>query len=181
LNLEEYKLGKYKLTDNLRKAKAVENILTILKYRKKDERDKIISKICSKSNPDKIKDIFKVLSWNQIKEMHKSKLINFGAHTTTHEILTNLNSRKKKKEISKSCNIIKDSLNKSDIIFAYPNGSRKDFDEESINILKEINILGSLSTIEGLNTHKENLYRLKRMSIGADISKDKFKALCSGI
>ncbi len=122
---------------------------------------------------------FHLLSWTQVDDMKRSGLINFGAHTCTHEILSRLDDQRLNYEIINSCNTI--AQHSQEIVFAYPNGKSYDYDERSINLLKNANVLCALTTTSGLNSHKNDLFHLKRISIGNDITNDFFESYCSGI
>ena len=122
---------------------------------------------------------FALLSWEKIAIMSKEGLIDWGAHTCTHEILSNLEEDDLRNEIVNSCKKVFE-LNEQ-MFFAYPNGREQDFDQRAIRVLKGINAACGLSTIAGLNTTKEDIFRLKRVSIGNDLTEDYFKLLCSGV
>ena len=62
-----------------------------------------------------------MLSWREIKEMHKSG-IEFGAHTLTHPDLTRLPLAKIEDEVHGSKEIIEDALGTQIACFAYPYG-----------------------------------------------------------
>jgi len=63
-----------------------------------------------------------MLSWSEIKEMHRSG-VHFGAHTLTHPNLTRLPNERIKAEVSGSQQIIEDALGEQSTCFAYPYGS----------------------------------------------------------
>jgi hypothetical protein len=66
------------------------------------------------------------------------------------------------------------------VMFAYTNGRRQDFDCRSKAVLKDINALCAVTTISGLNSYSQDIYELKRISIGDDIERVNFQLLCSG-
>ncbi len=124
-------------------------------------------------------DNFKLLSWEQIKLMNESRLIHWGAHSCTHEILSNLDDKTLSDEIKNSCAMI--SKYASKILFAYPNGRKQDFDDRAKALLKQLNVLCSVTTVSGLNPCSQDPYELKRIKIGHNMSRDRFKLLCSGV
>ncbi len=63
----------------------------------------------------------KLLSWNEIKELHNHG-IEFGAHTLTHPNLTRLNMKEVEREIVQSKLTIEDRLGMEVTNFAYPYG-----------------------------------------------------------
>jgi hypothetical protein len=63
-----------------------------------------------------------MLSWDEIREMHASDSIGFGAHTLTHPDLTKLAPARVESEICDSKSIIEDALCAPVVSFAYPYG-----------------------------------------------------------
>lgn len=63
-----------------------------------------------------------MLSWDEIREMHASGLISFGAHTLTHPDLTSLPAGRVEAEVRDSKTIIEDALSAPVVCFAYPCG-----------------------------------------------------------
>jgi len=135
--------------------------------------------LCTQINVTTYNDHFKLLSWADVEAMNSSGLIQWGAHSATHQILSRLDDPSLNDEIKNSC--AKISTYGQQILFAYPNGRQVDFDERAQNILKEFNALCSLTTISGLNTYSQDLYELKRIGVGHDMTHDRFKLLCSGV
>lgn len=100
------------------------------------------------------------LSWQQIREMTKE--ISFGAHTHTHPILSSLNSNMQEQEIRTSKEMIENNLDQDVRFFAYPNGRREDFDNNSKAELKKLGFSCALTTEEGCNMRGDNLFELRR-------------------
>ena len=95
------------------------------------------------------------LSLKQIDELHKSGLVDIGAHTLNHPILKNESEKVAHDEITFSVYQLQDILQKEVKYFAYPNGNPKlDFGEREMNILKECGIRLAFSTEN--NTIKQN-------------------------
>lgn len=102
-----------------------------------------------------------------------------GAHACTHEILSNLDDESLSDEIKNSCECISKYNHK--LLFAYPNGRKQDFDKRAKVILKQLNVLCALTTVSGLNSYTQDPYELKRIGIGFDMTRHRFKLLCSGV
>lgn len=96
----------------------------------------------------------------------KTDLIHFGAHTVTHEILTNLSLEKACKQIIDSKSIIQEKLGCTINLFAYPNGMEDDYNNEHISCLKQNGFFASVTTAQKLNRVHEDPYRLGRMCVG---------------
>jgi len=113
---------------------------------------------------------FFLLSWEEIGHLLETKLIEIGAHTVSHEILTNLTIEDAKKEIIESRLMIQKYLGYDANLFAYPNGARIDYDENHMKYLRENGFICSLTTVPKLNKIGENPYQLGRLCIGPDYS-----------
>ncbi len=120
---------------------------------------------------------YRMLCSNAIKKMVESGLIEFGAHTHTHAILSPLPSKEKQKEIIKSVSELEKITKTPCKLFAYPNGGAADFDNETIRILKSLGINAAVSMIPGPNFSDTQLLQLRRYSVGADTNIEQFKTI----
>jgi peptidoglycan/xylan/chitin deacetylase (PgdA/CDA1 family) len=120
------------------------------------------------------------MSWDEVKTMEESGLIRFGAHTVNHEIVARLNDRELSEEIVNSINTVQQRVRKPSATFAYPNGTRTDFDERAVAVLRTCGCAGAVSTIEGLNDRRTDAFALRRFNIGSELSMDEFRLLTSG-
>jgi peptidoglycan/xylan/chitin deacetylase (PgdA/CDA1 family) len=103
-----------------------------------------------------------ILSWEEVKEMSKGG-IEFGAHTVTHPILTQISYDQAKFEIIQSKKTIEKKLGLSVNTFCYPNGTNKDFNIELIDLLKNSGFTCAVTTIPAISPSKINLYKLGRL------------------
>ena len=126
-------------------------------------------------------DEFAPLTWDQVDEMHRSGLIEFGAHSQTHPILSRLSDPQLQTEVLGSCEAVQSRLGGDSLHFAYPNGGREDFNEQTKLVLRRAGADCALSTIEGLCQSGDDLLELRRIGIGADMTKGRFAAICSGL
>lgn len=62
-------------------------------------------------------------SWEQIKEMYDSGLIQFGSHSKSHPDLTVISAAKRREEIVDSKKIIEEKIGDKVIAFSYPAGA----------------------------------------------------------
>lgn len=105
---------------------------------------------------------YRMLSHSAISEMVSSGLIEFGAHTHNHAILSLLTSEEQEYEIGKSINMIQELTGHTCELFAYPNGRKQDYDEESIRILRRLGIRACVTTESGKNNEGTPLSELLR-------------------
>ncbi len=106
----------------------------------------------------------KYLSQSQIQEM-KSNNISFGSHTISHRILTGLRNEEIIKEIRDSRDMLESKLNLKINSFAYPVGTRADFNDEIMGIVKACRYSYACSNMYGMNGEKVDFFALKRIGI----------------
>jgi len=106
----------------------------------------------------------KYLSQSQIHEM-KSNNISFGSHTISHRILTSLRKEEIIREIRDSKDILESQLGQKITPFAYPVGTRVDFNDEIMKTVKASKYTYACSNVYGINSSDTNIFALKRIGI----------------
>ncbi len=120
---------------------------------------------------------YHMLRTDAIRAMSKSGLIEFGAHTHTHSILSRLSPDEQRKEILGSLHLVYDLTGDPCTLFAYPNGSPSDYDRSSIELLRASGARAAVSTISGPNTIHTSLMELRRYGIGSDLNFSSFQSM----
>jgi peptidoglycan/xylan/chitin deacetylase (PgdA/CDA1 family) len=77
------------------------------------------------------------MTWDEVREMKSSGLIDFGGHTHTHSILGRCTVEQQAEEIRKCRERIKSELGSAPTLFAYTNGGPPDFTEDTQRLLAE--------------------------------------------
>ncbi|MDH3972742.1 MAG: polysaccharide deacetylase family protein [Deltaproteobacteria bacterium] len=129
------------------------------------------------SQPVAHDSLYGMLDFQSINVMRRSGLIDFGAHTMAHEILSCLPPEEQEKEIKGSLNTVSEITGKKCTLFAYPNGAGEDYNDETIEILRQCGIEVSLTTIEEMIDGDTPLLELRRYSIGPGMDMGYFKLL----
>ncbi len=111
------------------------------------------------------------LTWDQISEMYKSGLVEFGAHTQHHPNLPDLSTTMINNEITLSKSDLESHLGKPIKWFAYPYGGYNNYIE---NEVQKAGYLGAVSTIYGGVQSKDKLYLLPRIGVSGAFSLDEF-------
>jgi peptidoglycan/xylan/chitin deacetylase (PgdA/CDA1 family) len=122
------------------------------------------------TSPIPVGSPFRILNGEAIREMAASGLIEFGAHTHNHAILSQLSLDEQRNEIYRSIKAVHELTGRPCELFAYPNGQVRDYDGESMKILEEYGVHVSVTTIEGPNGRMTPLMELRRYGVGADMS-----------
>lgn len=112
-------------------------------------------------NVDK-KDQGRALTENELKKMSQSPFIEIGAHTKSHPILSKLTKERQESEILDSKTFLQKITGKKIDLFAYPFGTKKDFNQESKDLLEKRGFLCGCSCEGGYVGHNSDIYDLPR-------------------
>lgn len=113
-------------------------------------------------------------SW-QVREMAASGLVDFGAHTVSHAILSRLSPSDRKKEINESVRAVAGLLDAPCRLFAYPNGTRDAFGQSDMWSLSAAGIRLAVTTLPGPATRRTPELALPRYGIGSGMSFTRFR------
>lgn len=105
---------------------------------------------------------YRTLTWDQVRDMNKSNLCEFGAHTVDHAILSHLSRSEKEYQIFTSKRTLEEELGEEVFLFSYPEGQKDHYDEETIQILRSAGFSSSPTAIFGFNTCATSDYHLRR-------------------
>ena len=103
-----------------------------------------------------------MLTWDQVKEMHRSGM-SFEAHTRTHAFIDELPEEEARKEVEDCVNSLKSNLSTSIHYFSYPRGR---YTERLQPLLENAGIRAAVTTDQGQNRSGSNLFQLKRLDAG---------------
>ncbi len=104
------------------------------------------------------------LSWNEVSEMHLAG-VNFGSHTQTHQILTNLPATEAQVEIRRSREAIESRLSMRCDTFAYPNG---DWSQQARDLIAEEGFRLSFTAQRGAWTGDCDFLAIPRCNISEE-------------
>jgi peptidoglycan/xylan/chitin deacetylase (PgdA/CDA1 family) len=122
-----------------------------------------------KSDTEMVDD-FLLLSKDELRVLAKSEIIDIGAHTVNHQILSKVDVRTSAWEIIHSKFLLQNYTGRDIDLFAYPNGGKMDFNDDHIAILKDNGFICSVTLESKLNVPYTNPYRLGRICIGPDFA-----------
>lgn len=103
----------------------------------------------------------RMLRWEQVEQMHAAG-VEFGAHTVHHPILSCIPSEEAWQEIADSKRVVEERLQAPVRHFAYPNGTTRDFNATTQELVKRAGFSSAVSTIFGVNTADTDRYCLRR-------------------
>lgn len=102
------------------------------------------------SLPVSAPELFKALSWDQVKEMSANG-IDIGSHSVTHPVMTKLELAELRSELSDSKQAIEQMLDKPITGFCFPNGLREDINDEVQREIKRAGYQYALAAFPSLN------------------------------
>ena len=103
-----------------------------------------------------------LLSWTEIKEMQKSTLVSFEAHTATHPKLSQLPAADARRELAASKNILEQTLQTPISVLCYPYG---DVSDGVVNLAQGLGYSQAVTTEFGRARPSDNPLRLPRISV----------------
>ncbi|MEO9825885.1 MAG: polysaccharide deacetylase family protein [Paracoccaceae bacterium] len=109
---------------------------------------------------------YAMMDKSDIERAISSGLINFGAHTISHPVVSTLVEPELATEINGSLRAVKDLVGLRPLSFAYPNGQRADYDDRAMQHLKAQKIEIALTTMPGANRQGADCLQLCRFGVG---------------
>lgn len=91
-----------------------------------------------------------------------TSVIQIGAHTVNHPVLSGLASEEQKREIERSKWCLEDALKQPVVTFSYPFGGKDDYNEETVAICRELGFLKVAANIPGIWETGDDAYQIPR-------------------
>ncbi len=163
-------VGELRFGNALERIQSRERLRHLLKSQPEDRRQETMEVLHQKLSGQEVTEpeerLF--LTWDEVREMRWGGIV-FGAHTHTHPILTHMSEDRAAWEVGVSRQIVERELGQQVPWFAYPNGRRGDFNNQTRKLLQRQGIELALTLIHGTNPlkHLDHL-ALRRMYIGSD-------------
>jgi peptidoglycan/xylan/chitin deacetylase (PgdA/CDA1 family) len=110
------------------------------------------------------------LTWAQVREMEKSGLVSFGAHTMHHPILAYLaDPAEVQQEVAECRRVLEQQLGHPVRTFAYPVGKPEHIGEVGLRSVRDAGYDWAVTTIYGTNTSQSDPHQLRR--VAGDVSR----------
>lgn len=122
-------------------------------------------------------DTLSILSWEQVREMHGSGLVEFLPHGCMHHSLPTLSADEAKAEIKAGLADLEDKLGSVPRVYAYAKGK---YSNETIHLLEDENFIAAVTVRPGYLSAKSPLFELPRNHMDAQTSFAEFKSRVSG-
>jgi peptidoglycan/xylan/chitin deacetylase (PgdA/CDA1 family) len=178
----QYKNKTYALDSLVARRKAFEDLLPLLKALPTDarEQDDFPCILDALKYDGAVLSGLRTMKWEQIVAESSRGLVDFGAHSHTHPILTRCNPVRLEHEVHCSCSELREAIGTA-TTFAYPNGLRDDYNKEVIRLLQAEKVKAAVTMRPGINVRKTDPYQLMRVGVGRDISPLQFERRLAGL
>jgi peptidoglycan/xylan/chitin deacetylase (PgdA/CDA1 family) len=110
-----------------------------------------------KSKPSSV-----ALSWDDVREMVASGVMDAESHTVTHGDLTKMDNERIRKELSNSQNMIRSKLGVTPTFLAYPYGN---FNQSVVEVMQDNAYKAGFTVIRGENAFFSNAWSLNRSMV----------------
>jgi peptidoglycan/xylan/chitin deacetylase (PgdA/CDA1 family) len=116
-----------------------------------------------------------LLSWDEIREMAQHG-IEFGGHTVTHPVLSQVSAERLEEEVRQSKRDIEERLGTKACAFSYPVGQEESFGDAAQRAVERAGYSFAVSYREGTATPLSDRYALPRIHVEAAYSFNVFRA-----
>ena len=108
---------------------------------------------------------YRVLRSDEIRNLAAGGLVDVGAHTVAHPVLSALPPPEQQAEVQQSKASLEEILNSPVSSFAYPYGTRSDYTAETVSIVREAGYDHACSNFEGLVRQGTDPWQLPRFLV----------------
>jgi peptidoglycan/xylan/chitin deacetylase (PgdA/CDA1 family) len=131
--------------------------------------------------PDRAPAEYRPLTWDEVRNT-LSSLVEFGSHTRSHPILSSITTKERLLvEIDGSRQRMREELGVAPKHFAYPDGTRRDYDSRTIAVVRECGFASAVAADSGFNYSGADRFALCRMGFDPSLSMLHFTELLAGL
>jgi len=176
LILTDMHLGTYDFDTRLRgesRWNETQRLLTDLKSVERQRREQIVRAIARQSDESQQDGPLRPMTPKQVRELSDAGLATIGAHSQTHDILTQLTPEEARDSILRSKEKLEAWTGKRIAYFSYPNG---DYSPALMSAVKHAGFLAAVCTEERAWRRTDDIYAIPRIGVGRFDSMTLFKA-----
>jgi peptidoglycan/xylan/chitin deacetylase (PgdA/CDA1 family) len=121
----------------------------------------------------------RALSQQEIRQLADGGLVEIGAHTVTHPVLSAIPLLQQEHEIKQSKIQLEEILGQTVESFAYPYGTKDDYTSETVKVVKQSRFTCACSNYKGVVQRSASLFELPRLVV-RDWDGDQFERQLRG-
>lgn len=141
-------------------------IHTLLKWSSDDERRQVLEEISRLAgSPAPTRRTHLPMTANEVNQLAEGGLVEIGAHTVTHPVLSSLSLKSQEREIRASKLCLEEVLGQPVRAFAYPYGSRRDYTAETVKLVQEAGFDYACSNFRDIIFPGIDYYQLPRIPV----------------
>ena len=160
------------ITNSDERERAYMAIHQILQPLRASERDPVVTELFARADVDPMgRPDYRPLTTDELIQLAQSELVDIGAHTVTHPLLSVMSQDDQSAEIIGNRKKLEDILGSRVDTFSYPYGNLA---SETVDIVEAAGFETGLTTDENVVEMGANLFRLGRFGVG-DWDSDRFK------
>jgi peptidoglycan/xylan/chitin deacetylase (PgdA/CDA1 family) len=162
LNLDDLGLGRHPLGAAELRARAIDRILSRLKYYEPERRARVAAQIAKRAGARVPTHL--MMTSQQVRALAQSGMA-VGAHTVTHPILAGIPLERAREEMSADRARLEQITAAPVRLFAYPNGTPlRDYRPEHAALARELGFEGAVSTARGAARPGDDLFQIPRFT-----------------
>lgn len=142
-----------------------DEIHQIVRIIKDDERSRFLKSLSDRWGSIPLRRTHRFMNRQQLKTLGNSKYVNIGAHTVTHTRLSSLTYEEQMWEILESKKVLETILEKKVTTFSVPFGTKADYNQDTIGIVKKLGFARSASNFPGQIHKCTSRYELPRQLV----------------
>ena len=151
LTLSELSESPIRIETQSEKINCLSMLFKHLKQLDDDAKKKTVADICRQCEAHDESPTHPAMSWNQLRQM-VAEGADVGGHTVDHPILSRIGTDEVMREIANCKATLEQQLNMNITLFAYPNGTRDDFNADCIDAVARSGYELAVTTIPGINS-----------------------------
>ena len=137
-------------------------IHTLLSPLPDDAREEVMQQIREGAAPYAGRQQHRCLTAEEVRELAEGDLVEIGAHTLTHPVLSSLSAERQEEEIAGSKRWLESLTGKTITSFAYPYGKKNHYTAQTVSTVQAQGFACACSNFGGLVTKISNRFALPR-------------------
>jgi peptidoglycan/xylan/chitin deacetylase (PgdA/CDA1 family) len=132
-----------------------------------EDRDNVLSSLATWAGVEEnCRQEYRCMNTDEILKLSQSGVIDIGAHTITHPVLSTLSVEEQYDEMVGSQKRLESILGRPVHTFAYPYGASGDFTPQTLEIVREAGFKAVCTTVSGTVTNEKDPMSLPRRTVG---------------
>ncbi len=130
------------------------------------QRDAVLTALAAWSGESRTtRDSHRPLTHDELSALNRHPLVEIGAHTVTHPVLSLMDARQQAQEIVQSKRELEETIGEPVSSFSYPFGTRRDYSEATVQAVRDAGFDRACSNFSGMVTPTVDRYQLPRVIV----------------